>query len=110
MKSFIILVLFIGLLAAAYFTRPSQADFDRYVTAQRTSGQSGVLKVAWAQLQADQFARTCTFNDRYLWVDVQQNGKTIYTGAFGHWFNRGQIAGDVNAAKQKVETLQTGLK
>jgi hypothetical protein len=108
MKSFIILVLSIGLLAAAYFTRPSQADFDRYVTEQKTTGQTGLLKVGWAQLQADQFARTCTFNDRLLWVDVQQNGKTIYTGAFGHWFNRAKVAGDVNAAKQKVETLQMG--
>ena len=26
--------------------------------------------------------------DRLLWVDVQRNGQTVYTGAFAHWWQR----------------------
>jgi hypothetical protein len=110
MKSFIIFVLFVALLAAAYFTRPSQADFGRYITDQKATGQTNLLKAGWAQFQTDQFAQSCTFNDRLLWVNVQRNGKTVYTGAFGHWFNRATVAGDVNAARQKVESVQLGGK
>jgi hypothetical protein len=39
-----------------------------------------------AEMEADAFAETCDFKDRLLWVDVQRDGKTIYTGAFAHWF------------------------
>lgn len=110
MKTFIILVLSVALLAAAFFTRPSQADFGRYLTDQKTAGQAGLVKVGLAQFQADQFAQSCRFNDRLLWVDVQRNGQTVYTGAFGHWFNRATVAADVNTAKQKIDSVQLGGK
>lgn len=110
MKSFIIVVLFVALLAAAFFTRPTQADFDRYITQQKTAGQTNLIKEGWAQIQANQYVQGCTFNDRLLWVDVQRNGRTIYTGAFGHWFNRAQVAGDVDAAKEKIDSVQLGGK
>ena len=110
MKSLIIFVLSMALLAAAFFTRPTQADFNRYVTAQKTSGQTNVLKAGFEQFQADQFTQSCTLNDRLLWVDVQRNGRTIYTGAFGHWFSHAQVAGDVNAVKQQIDNAGAGRK
>lgn len=110
MKTFIILLLSVALLAAAFFTRPSQADFGRYINEQKTAGQSGLLKTTWAQVQADQFVQGCTYNDRFLWVDVQRGGQTIYTGAFGHWFNRASVSADVNAVKQKIDSVQMGGK
>lgn len=106
MKTFIILVLFVALLAAAFFTRPSQSDFERYMTEQKTAGQTNLIKEGWAQFQADQYVRACTFNNRLLWMDVQRNGQTIYTGAFGHWFSRAQVASDVEQAKQKIDSVQ----
>jgi hypothetical protein len=62
-------------------------------------------------MQADQFAKNCTFADRLLWVDVKnQNGQTVYTGALGHWFSRAQIAADVNNAKQKIGNVKIDSK
>lgn len=110
MKSLIIVLLFVALLAAAFFTRPSQEDFSRYINEQKTAGQTGLLKAGLAQFEADQFVKGCTFNDRLLWVDVQRNGQTIYTGAFGHWFNRANVSADVNAVKQKVDSVHVGGK
>ena len=44
MKSFIIFVLLVGLLAAAFFTRPTQSDFGRYITEEKTAGQTNLIK------------------------------------------------------------------
>lgn len=110
MKSLIIFVLLVALLAAAFFTRPSQADFDRYITEQKTAGQTNLIKEGWAQFQADQYVKGCAFNDRLLWVDVQRNGQTIYTGVFGHWFSRALVASDVDAAKQRIDSVKLGGK
>lgn len=110
MKSFIIFLLLAALLAAAFFTRPTEADFTRYITQEKAAGQTNLIKVGWAQFQADQYVQGCTFNNRLLWVDVQRNGKTIYTGAFGHWFSHAQVANDVDAAKQKIDSVQLGGK
>lgn len=106
-KSLIIVVLFVFLLGGAFLSRPSQADFKRYVTDQSTANDHNFLTVGWDRLQSDQFVQRCTFNDRLLWVDVQKDGKTIYTGAFGHWFNHTKIAKDVKTVEQKVSTGKT---
>jgi hypothetical protein len=106
MKKLIIFVLFLGLLAAAFLTRPSQADFKQYITDQTTHGENNLLKVSWDQFKADQFVKSCTFNDRLLWVDVQKNGQTLYTGAFGHWFSRAAIADEINNAKHQIDTIK----
>ncbi|HEY2584189.1 MAG TPA: hypothetical protein VGI81_00330 [Tepidisphaeraceae bacterium] len=102
MKTAIIIVLFVLLLAGAFLSRPSQADFNRYMTEQTTGKDTNFLKVSWDKFQADQFVQGCTFKDRLLWVDVQKDGKTVYTGAFGHWFNHATIANDVKAVQQKA--------
>lgn len=107
MKTALILVLFVLLLLGAFISRPSQADFKRYITDQTTANDHNFLTVGWDQLQADQFVQRCTFKDRLLWTDVQKDGKTIYTGAFGHWFNHTKIANGVKAVEKKVDTTQT---
>jgi hypothetical protein len=110
MKSALIFVLAVALGAAAFFTRPSQGDFQRFITDQSTRGDAGVLKTGWDQLKADQFVKNCTFNDRLLWVDVQQNGKTVYSGAFSHWFSRATMAQDVNIIGQKIDSIKLTTK
>jgi hypothetical protein len=105
MKTALIFVLLFALGAAAFFTRPSQSDFKQFITDQKTHGDTGVLKTGWDQFQADRFVKNSTFNDRLLWVDVQLNGKTIYTGAFSHWFNRAQVAAELNGVEQKVDSV-----
>jgi hypothetical protein len=117
MKSAIIFVLLVALVSAAAFTKPSQDDFQRFIVAKSTQGDTGILKTAWDQAQADAFMKQCTFNNRVLWVSVQQNGQTIYTGAFGHWFNRAEVSkdvnkvkDDVNIAKDKVQSIKIETK
>jgi len=106
MKSAIIFVLFLLLIGAAALTRPGEEDFKRFIVAKSTQNDSNILKAGWDQYQAEDFVKKCTFNNRILWTSVQQDGKTIYTGAFSHWFNRDEVAKRVNAAKQDAEAIK----
>ena len=106
MKSAIILVLVLLLLGAAALTRPGEEDFKRFIVAKSTQSDSNILKAGWDQFQADEFLKKCTFNNRILWTSVQQDGKTIYTGAFSHWFNRDEVAKRVNAVKQDAAAVK----
>ena len=117
MKSAIIFLLLIALLAAAALTKPSEEDFKRFIVARTTQGDSNILKAGWDQYQSDEFVKKCTFNNRILWLSVQQDGKTIYTGAFSHFFNRDEVAKRVNTVKQdagaikdKVESIHIETK
>ena len=63
-----------------------------------------------------QFRKTIIFvNDPASYKPTldQQDGKTIYTGAFSHWFNRAEVAkriqaikGDAAAVKDKVGSVK----
>jgi multidrug efflux pump subunit AcrB len=99
MKTFIIIVLFFALLAAAFFTRPDQHDFKSFIVKQQTKNDTNDIKKAIDQTIAEKYADHVQFKDRYLWVDVQREGKTIYTGAFAHWFNRADVQNEL----QKIE-------
>ncbi len=95
MKTLLILVLLVGLLAAAFFTRPSQADFKRYLTGQlqagggrQTSDVKQDLRGLANNISADAYLRTVTYHDDYLWTTVSQGDKPQYVGAFSHWFKR----------------------
>ena len=93
MKTLLILVLGFGLLAAAFFTRPSKADFDAYVKTQVQAGQpagvKGMLRGLASNYSADNYLQNVAYHDHYLWVTVEQNGTSHYLGAFSHWFQRG---------------------
>ena len=106
MKTAIMFLLSIALCAAAFFTRPSEADFKQYIINQKTQGDSNVLKQGLDEYRAEAFLKQCTFNNRVLWTDVQQDGKTVYTGAFSHWFNRGTIKTEVQSLETKFEKMK----
>jgi hypothetical protein len=110
MKTLIIFVLTIALIAAAFFTRPSQASFKQKVAADMTQGDSNALKSSWDQFQAEQFANGCEYKDRFLWVDVKKDGKTLYTGAFAHWFNHGKIETGLDKAKHEINSIHIEKK
>ena len=103
MKSAIILLLFLALLGGAALSRPTQDDFKNYITKQYTQADKNLLSAGFDQFQADAFFNSCTFNNRIVWTDVQKDGKTIYSGAFAHWFSRAEIAKDVNKAKTEAD-------
>jgi len=113
MKSAIIFLLLVALLGGAALSKPNEDDFKRFIVAKTTQGDSNLIKAGWDQYQADEFVKKCTFNNRILWTSVQQDGKTIYTGVFSHWFNRDEVAkraktvqDDVNVIKDKVESIK----
>lgn len=85
MKTLLILILSVALAAVAVFTRPSQTDFQRYIRQQGASGGlslSGVLK----EIEMDNYLKSVTFKDHFLYVTVEKNGQRQYTGMFSHWF------------------------
>jgi hypothetical protein len=105
MKSLLILILLVALGAAAFFTRPTKDDFERYVVAESTKGDTNVFSAGWDKMQSENFVNSLTFKNHLLWVDVQQNGQTVYTGAFSHWFNRATVQADLNTAKQTAGSV-----
>jgi hypothetical protein len=90
-KSLIILILLLVIAAGAFLSRPKAADFKPFIKQkiEATNGQGNVVKQVLTDVEADQFVQQCTINDRLLWVTVKKDGKTIYTGAFNHWFQSG---------------------
>jgi hypothetical protein len=90
MKTLLILILMISLSAAAYYTRPSEADFQEYAKAQISDKPRGFWdKVFHKKPESQVFLEQCEFKDRYLWVVVEKDGQAIFTGAFDHWFAHG---------------------
>src|SRR5688500_3552549 len=109
MKKLIIILLALALAAALFLTRPTKADFERYVreevkvvegkpTGGPTIGdviRDKVRTVVAEQANksaADVYLEGCTYENYGLWTNVKRDGKTVYTGAVGHWFERGSGA------------------
>ena len=106
MKSLLIVALTLALAAALFLTRPTKADFEKYIRENteivngkptggptiadtigdklRTFGAAQVNKSA-----ADFYLEQCTYENRFLWTNVKKNGKLVYTGAVTQWFERG---------------------
>lgn len=106
MKSLLILLLVFGLFAALFLTRPTKADFEKYIRedtkiidGKATGGKTLTAKIG-DQLRtfgadtlnksaADLYLEQCTYENRVLWTNVKKDGKPVFTGAVGHWFERG---------------------
>ncbi len=99
MKKLLILILLAALCAGAYVSKPNHPKESLIRYMERTEQKNSLT----AQLTAE----TSEFQDRYLWIDVKQDGKIIYTSLFHRWINRAQVKDalkrDVDAAKQKAE-------
>jgi hypothetical protein len=92
MKTAIIILLLGVILGLAYLTRPSQRSFETALNQQlqdRAATASATLLPG--PIDTESLLKDVVYKDRYLWVDVQKDGKTVYTGAFGHWFEWGKI-------------------
>jgi hypothetical protein len=81
-KSLIILVLLVLLCGGAYLSRPGQKDFEDYVRSQMTGTTENPIMRLIAGARLESFIESCTLKDRYLWVTVEQEGKTQFVGAF----------------------------
>ncbi len=87
MKIALILILTLALAGAACFTRPGKREFMLHLL-DKQYPEGGAWQAAELQ-RANQFVQGVTFKDRWLWIDVQKDGQTLYTGVFAHWFARG---------------------
>jgi hypothetical protein len=95
-KSFLIMVLAVALLVAGVMTRPSEQSARAFLAggeqpvAAAPRPLADVLKDAVIK-SADGPAVLPTgyvFKDRVLWVEVQKDGQTVYTGVLAHWFKQ----------------------
>jgi ABC-type microcin C transport system permease subunit YejE len=107
MKSLLIIVLLFALAAAAFFTKPGKDDFQSFIVQEQTKNETNVLKKAIDEEMAKQTASHFTYKNRFLWEDVQQDGVTVYTGAFSHWFNRAQINNEMQKVEHKSQDALT---
>jgi hypothetical protein len=105
-KSLLILLLALALVAALFLTRPTKADFEKHVRedtrivdGQPTGGKT-IADTVGDKLRtfaadrvnksaADLYLERCTYENRFLWTNVKHDGQIVYTGAVGHWFKRG---------------------
>ena len=85
-KSLIILVLAVALSAGAFLSRPKPAEFKPFIKQKIEQDAKSLGGKLMAGFQVDHYVDSCTINDRLLWVSVQRDGKTVYTGAFNHWW------------------------
>ena len=106
-KTFLILLLSLALVAAAFFTRPSEKDF-RELVIEHVGANSSASSIdhLFNRGRAEAFLATCEFQDRYLWVEVRRDGQTEFTGAFAHWFNRAALAEAVRKNKEAVAKVK----
>jgi hypothetical protein len=96
LMSLAIMLLTAALGGTLFVTKPSQKSFEDFYAQQATKGESGFGAMI-GDAAAREYAKTFTYNDRYLWVDVTKDGKTAFTGAAGHWMPR-----DTSVAKPQV--------
>ena len=92
MKTFVLLIFAVALAGAAIYTRPTRDDFKKSFVASATAGDANFIETAFNKWHAGSYLGGCEFKDRILWVDVEKDGKTVFTGVFGHWFRHEKSA------------------
>jgi hypothetical protein len=91
MKNFLIIVLALGLTAAAFMTRPDREEFDRYLATRDQPKTSSTFDRLFEKKSAREPSGDVEFKDFYLWTVVQKDGKTLYTGVFDRWVDNQKI-------------------
>jgi hypothetical protein len=93
MRTVATILLAIALAAGATLSRPTEDSFKSYY--RQTQSQSREGKNIFAKLigkiKTDSYLGHCTYKDRFLWADIERDGKPVYSGAFNHWFPRPQV-------------------
>ena len=104
-KKLLIVALAFALMAALFLTRPTKADFERFVredtkvidgklTGGPTIADTVKDKIRTftpaevKQSAADLYLSQCEYENRLFWTNVKKNGKLVYRGAVGHWFEK----------------------
>ena len=105
MKTLLILLLVFVLSATLFLTRPTKADFEKYIRDTTTivngkpTGGTTIADTVKDKLNtfaaasinknaADIYLEGCQYQNRFLWTNVTRDGNVVYTGAAGQWFER----------------------
>lgn len=105
MKNLLILVLVFALLAGAFLSRPTKADFERFirdnatitdgqVTANQSLGDLVTERLRTfisnrSQDPVEEFLNSVEYENHYIFTNVKsKDGQPLYTGAFGQWWKR----------------------
>lgn len=91
MKNFLILILALGVSAAAFLTRPDREEFERYLQTRHDSQAGNLADAIPKDVASPGTADGVEFKDFYLWTVVRKDGKTLYTGVFDHWVDNEQV-------------------
>jgi hypothetical protein len=91
MKNFLIIILSLGLAAAAFSTRPDREEFERYVRAEHKADPGNPVDVILKEVAVRGQTDNVQFQDFGLWTVVKKDGKTLYTGMFDHWIDNEKI-------------------
>jgi hypothetical protein len=103
MKSSLILILLVALALGAFLSRPSEASFRDRIKKDRETTSSGVVGRIAGDVDAELYAKSFQYRDHYLWTSMDRNGKSVYTGVFGHWFGR-NVNEDLKEVKAELKT------
>jgi hypothetical protein len=93
MKNGIILLLSVVLCAAAFLTRPTEDDFGDLVERHAArDNRSMPERLVNKSSRPERSLAKAEMVDRYLWVEVRRDGRTLYAGLFNHWWDsRGRM-------------------
>ena len=100
-KTLIILLLAAVVIGGLALSRPDEEDFKNWyrqqadaraaaVTQKQGQAPAGVIDKLRHDYEVSSYLRAITYKNRLLWADVEHEGKTVYTGACGRWFERGE--------------------
>jgi hypothetical protein len=99
MKNFLFIMLSLSLAAVAFFTRPTEDDFKSYVSEKADRGAPAEF-LGERPTAEEGAVDGYVFTDRILWVNVQRDGRTLYTGVFDHWFDHKAVAAKINTIER----------
>jgi hypothetical protein len=91
MKNFLIIVLSLGLTAAAFLTRPDREEFERYVRERNSAHKDNALRAILSEKAVHDALDKVEFKDFYLWTVVSKDGRTLYTGVFDRWIDNQKL-------------------
>jgi hypothetical protein len=87
-KTLVIIVLLVLLIAGAALSRPSEESFRAFYRSQVAQQNQGLLDKVLSEARINDYLGNTKYKNRVLWADVEHEGKIAYTGAFSHWFSR----------------------
>ncbi len=91
MKNFLIIVLALGVLIAAFLTRPDRGEFERYVRDRHDAQAGNTVDDAARAVAIRSSTDDVEFKDYYLWTVVRKEGQTLYTGVFDRWIDNEKV-------------------